>query len=293
MPPNSYQQAAIDPDDETRDPKGCVMTEFRTIFLEKTSGVAKLTLNRPDSLNAINEHMLEDLIVALEDISEDSSIRVLILTGAGRAFCAAADIEDERRGGDRLMGHLSQREIVEYTRRGPQRIVHLLHWMEKPTIAMVNGLAVGDGFDFALACDLRVGSTLARFMNGYGGMGLVSGTGAPWFYPRLLGLSKALELLYTGAWLEADEAHRLGLLNRLVPPDALEVETMDLAQRIAEQAPIPTQLVKGMVYRALHQSLDEHLVEAAYIEAMLLTTEDHREALDAYLQHREPKFTCK
>ena len=163
--------------------------------------------------------------------------------------------------------------------------------MERPTIAMVNGIAVGDGFDFALACDLRVGSTDARFMNGYGAMGLISGTGAPWFYPRALGLSKALELLYTGDWLEADEAHRLGLLNRLVAPDALEEEAMNLARRIAAQAPIPTQRVKGMVHRALHQSLDDHLAEAAEVEAAMLATADHREALAAFLEEREPKFT--
>ena len=266
------------------------MKEFRTILLEKASGVAKVTLNRPAVLNALNERMLKELVVALSDVAEDPSIRVLIVTGAGRAFCAAADIEEERQGGDRLMGHQSQREVVEYTKRGPQRIVRLLHSMERPTIAMVNGIAVGDGFDFALACDLRVGSTNARFMNGYGGMGLISGTGAPWFYPRVLGLGKALELLYTGDWLDADEAHRVGLLNRLVPPDALEEEAMSLAQRIADQAPMPTRLVKGMVYRALEQSLDDHLAEAAYVEAMMLTTKDHREALSAFLEHREPEF---
>ncbi len=154
-------------------------------------------------------------------------------------------------------------------------------------------LAIGDGFDWVLACDIRIGCEHSRFMNAFLQMGLVSNTGATWLYTRAMGINKALELLYTGDWLEAEEAHRLGVLNRLVPADELEEETMAMAQRIADRPPIPNRLVKGMVYRGMSQSLDEHLVEAAQVEILTLTSQDHREALSAFLEKRKPEFQGK
>lgn len=163
--------------------------------------------------------------------------------------------------------------------------------MEKPTIAMVNGLAIGDGFDWVLACDIRIGCEHSRFMNAFLQMGLVSNTGGTWLYNRAMGINKALELLYTGDWLEAEEADRLGVLNKLVPPEKLEEETMAMARRIAEKPPIPNRLVKGMMYRGLTQTLDDHLEEAAQVEVLTLTSQDHREALSAFLEKRKPEFT--
>ena len=127
-------------------------------------------------------------------------------------------------------------------------------------------------------------------MNAFIQMALVSNTGSTWLYPRALGINKALELLYTGDWLEAEEAYRLGVLNRLVPAESLEEETMALARRIAQRSPIPNRLVKGMVYRGLTQSLEDHLVDAAQGEVLTLTTQDHREALAAFLEKRRPHF---
>ncbi|MCH7606736.1 MAG: enoyl-CoA hydratase/isomerase family protein, partial [Chloroflexi bacterium] len=245
--------------------------DFQTVLLEKADHIAKLTLNRPERLNALNEQMFKELNIALQDVAEDSEVRVLVLTGAGRAFCASADIKDERRGGDRLLGHQEPYQTWEFIRTGPQGVTRRLHNMEKPTIAMVNGLAIGDGFDWVLACDIRIGCEHARFMNAFLQMGLVSNTGSTWLYNRAMGINKALELLYTGDWLEAEEAHRLGVLNHLVPADRLEEDTMALAHRIAERAPIPNRLVKGMMHRGLTQSLDEHLVEAAQAEVLTLT----------------------
>ena len=122
-------------------------------------------------------------------------------------------------------------------------------------------------------------------------MGLVSNTGDTWLYNRAMGINKALELLYTGDWLEAEEADRLGVLNKLVPSEHLEEETMAMARRIAEKAPIPNRLVKGMMYRGLTQTLDAHLEEAAQVEVLTLTSQDHREALSAFLEKRKPEFT--
>ena len=264
--------------------------DFQTIVLEKRDHIAKLMLNRPEQLNAINKKMFEELNMALEDVAADSNVRVLVLTGAGRAFCASADIKEGRQGGHEQSGDPSSYETWEFFRKGPQQVTLYLHRMEKPTIAMVNGLAVGDGFDWVLACDIRTGCENARFMNAFVRMGAVSNTGATWLYPRSLGLNKALELLYTGDWLEAEDAYRMGVLNSLVPAAQLEEETMALAQRIADRAPIPNRLVKGMVYRGLNQSLEEHLKEAGPMEVLTLTTQDHREALNAFFEKREPHF---
>ena len=158
---------------------------------------------------------------------------------------------------------------------------------------MVNGLAIGDGFDWVLACDIRIGCEHSRFMNAFLQMGLVSNTGSTWLYNRAMGINKALELLYTGDWLEAEEADRLGVLNKLVPFENLEEETMAMARRIAEKPPIPNRLVKGMMYRGLNQTLDDHLEEAAQVEVLTLTSQDHREALSAFLEKRKPEFTGK
>ena len=263
---------------------------YETIILEKKDHVARVTLNRPERLNAANPQMFAELNAALEDVAGDQDARALVLTGAGRAFCASADIKDERRDADRLLGHMEPYEIYQFIRSGPQGITLKLHQMEKPTIAMVNGLAIGDGFDWVLACDIRIGCEHSRFMNAFLQMGLVSNTGATWLYPRALGVSRALELLYTGDWLDAEEAHRLGVLSRLVPYEELEAETMALALKIAGKAPMANRMVKGMVYRGLNQSLEEHLPEAAQAEILSLATEDHREALAAFLEKREPKF---
>ena len=264
--------------------------DFKTIILEKIDNIAKLTLNRPERLNAINRQMFRELNLALQDVADDSDVRVLVLTGAGRAFCASADIKEGQQGGGRMIGHLSPYAMVKNLRGGPQKITLRIQQMEKPTIAMVNGLAVGDGFDWVLACDIRVGCEHSRFMNAFLQMGLVSNTGSTWFYPRAVGINKALELLYTGDWLEAKESFSLGVLNRLVSSDRLEDETMALARRIAQRPPIPNRLVKEMVYRGLTQTLEEHLLEAAYAEALTFTTKDHEEALAAFLEKRPGDF---
>ena len=162
--------------------------------------------------------------------------------------------------------------------------------LDIPTIAMVNGLAIGDGFDWVLACDIRVGCENSRFMNAFLQMGLVSNTGSTWLYNRAMGISKALELLYTGDWLETEEAKQCGVLAHLVPADKLEETTMELARKIAAKAPIPNRLVKGMMYRGLNQTLDEHLPEAAQAEVLTLGSQDHIEALASFREKRAPVY---
>ena len=212
-----------------------MVSAYNTILLEKREdeGVAVVTLNRPDRLNAINGELQQELGDALEDVGRDDSMRVMVLTGAGRAFCAGADVGGLSGGGGQ---HDSRgAEAIRRGVAGAQRLILGLHRMEKPTIAMVNGVAVGAGFDIACACDLRVGSPDSRFMVAFVRIGLFPGYGGTWLYPRMLGsIPKAAELLFTGDWLEAEEAYRMDFLNKFVSQEALEEETMALAHRIAD-----------------------------------------------------------
>lgn len=263
---------------------------YKTVKLDKTDHIATLTLNRPDRLNALNDTMFEELIDALENVAKDDDVRAMILTGAGRAFCASADVKEEPQGGDRFFSKKGFPEVYEHIRNFPQKVTLGIHHMPKPTIAMVNGLAIGDGFDFVLACDIRVGCEQSRFMNAFLQMGLVSNTGTSWFLPRTVGLNKAFELLYTADWLESGEAHRIGVLNMLVPTEKLQEETLALAQRIVQRPPVPNRLIKPLVIRGLNESLDDHLLSAAEVEVLTLSTEDHKEALASFLNKRQPKF---
>ena len=263
--------------------------KFETVLLETREHIATITLNRPERLNALNEQMFTDLRHALREVTDDQDVRVVVLTGAGRAFCASADVNAEKNG-DTLIGPGAHANL-QFIRNNPQQVTLLIHQMPKPTIAMVNGLAIGDGFDWVLACDIRIGCENARFMNAFQRMGLVPATGGAWLYTRAMGLNRALEMLYTADWLEAEEAYRIGVLNHLVSSAQLEAETMALAKRIAEKAPVSIRLVKEMVFRALQQSLPEHLPEAGQMEALALTTEDHKIALKAFLEKHPPHFT--
>ena len=213
------------------------MPDYRHILLEKDASdhIAKLTLNRPERLNALNDLMIDEIGDAVEDVSSDDSMRVLILTGAGRAFCSGGDLQT-------LIGGNEPGSLVsdnsDDIRRGfehIQKFVLGIHRMEKPVIAMVNGVAAGAGFDMTCVCDIRVGCPQSRFMSAYVRIGLFPGFGGTWLYPRALGsISKAAEMLFTGDSLEAEEAHRVGLLNHLVPSDQLRAKTMEIATTIAK-----------------------------------------------------------
>ena len=218
---------------------------FETIMVKKEDHVAILTFNRPEVMNAVNFKMFEELKAALNDINEDDDIRVMILTGAGKAFCASFDMKaGGAQIGKRLLSDMSFEQVRQFLRHSPQKVTLGIRNMEKPTIAMVNGLAVADGLDWALSCDIRIGSDNARFMSGFAKMGVFPNTGGTWLYPRVLGLGNALELLYTSDWVSGEEACRLGILNKLVPAAGLEEVTMSLARKIASGPPVALKLIK-------------------------------------------------
>ena len=270
------------------------MAGYKSILLEKQDHIATLTLNRPEVMNSLTLEMFDEINHALKNINEDNDIRVMILTGAGKAFCSSLDIKEAGAAvGKRLLPDKGIEDVRQIARHGPQKVTLGIHQMDKPTSAMVNGLAMADGFDWVLACDIRIGSENAKFMNGFGQMGLVPNTGACWLYPRVMGLSKALELMYTSDWLEAEEAHRIGVLSRLVKAEDLLDETLKLARKIAAQAPIPLRIMKMQTYKGLSNNLETMLELAADGEVMCLFTEDHVEAISAFLEKRPPKFRGK
>jgi len=269
---------------------------YETLIYEKEDGIAKITLNRPEKLNALGYPMEPEIGMAVDEAARDDEVRVLIITGAGRGFCAGGDFRYSR-----LRTHELRPEEAEIRGEGVkgrliQSIFHgilTLQRMDKPTIAMVNGPAVGGGFDLALACDVRIGSPNARFMVAFTRIGLVPATGGAWFLPRIVGLPKALELLYTGDFVEAEEAYRIGLLNRLVPAERLEEETMTLARKLVQNPPMSLRLDKFMAYKGLGTDLETALGLGIACENMCLQSEDHLEGLMAFAEKRQPVFRGK
>ena len=265
--------------------------DYQTVILEKRGNIAILTLNRPERLNAISPQMTQDLVSVLDEVDGDDDVRVLVITGAGRGFCSGADVEGmaggSQSGSDTARGAEAIRQVLV---QSAGRVIPRVQKMKKPTIAMVNGAAVGGGCDLAFACDLRTGSENARFMNAFIRIGLFSGWGGTWLYPRVMGLGKALEYLYTGDFIEAKEAERLNVLNRLVPADELEKETMALAGKIANGPPVAMRLTKLQTYEGLNMDLETALQMAAACETITLTSEDHKEGVTAFREKRQAKF---
>lgn len=271
------------------------MPLYESVILEKNqeSHIARLVLNRPDRLNAINRQMGADLADAVEDVAADDDMRVLVVTGAGKGFCSGADTGGMAGGGQEQGPHSGERSAEEVRRgfRNAQRLILGLQRMEKPTIAMINGVAVGAGFDLACACDIRIGSPAARFMVAFVRIGLFPGYGGTALYARALGsVGKAAELLFTGDFMEAEEAKQFGLLNHLIEAEKLEEFTQAMAGRIADGPPIAIRLAKLMLYKGLEFDLETTLQMAAAAETITLTSHDHREGVVAFREKRKANY---
>lgn len=265
--------------------------EFDTIIVEKADHIGKITLNRPEVLNAMSTQLVEELTEALKDMAKDSDVRVMLLAGAGRAFSSGADLKEGFSGTRNEPG--SGAEEIRQELHTAQVISYTLHSMEKPTIALVNGVAAGGGMDWALSCDMRIGCEHTRFMSAYIRIGAFSGLGGTWLLPRLAGVPKAAELLFTGDFLEAEDALRIGLLNKLVPSENLEEEGMALAKKIASGPPIAIKLTKMLIHKGLHMEFQTALQMAAACETITLTSEDRNEGVKAFFEKRKPQFKGK
>jgi enoyl-CoA hydratase/carnithine racemase len=282
------------PESENRSGSNAIpkTSDESSVVVERPESIAMIRLNRPERRNAMDGATLDALGSAIESAGNDDDIKVVIITGSGGSFCAGADT-DEMLGGKRPGPHALGEEGTEGLRRGfknAQRVILGIHKMEKPTIAMVDGPAVGAGFDIACACDIRTGSTAARFMSAFVRIGLFPGYGGTWLYPRLLGIGRAAEMLYTGDFLEAEDAYNAGFLNRLESPEDLEAVTMKLAGKIAAGPPIAHRLAKMMMYRGLDMDLDTAMQMAAAAESITLSSADHAEGLAAARERRKPEY---
>jgi len=250
-------------------------------------GVATLTLNRPEKLNAMSTAMLEALLEALPRLADDQGVGVVVLTGAGRVFCAGGDVRAMAEGREFAGDTLEEKASAL---RSQMEVSRWLHEMPKPTIAMVRGPAAGAGLSLAMACDLRIAGDSARFATAFARVGYSGDFGGSFFLTRLVGTAKARELYYTADILAADQALALGLANRVVPDARLEEETMALARRLAAGPRVALRYMKRNMNAAENGVLKDVLDLEAWHHTRCGMTEDHLEAARAFLDKREPVF---
>ncbi|WP_017435994.1 enoyl-CoA hydratase/isomerase family protein [Saccharococcus caldoxylosilyticus] len=255
------------------------MTEFAYIRTRVEDEIAVVELYRPDVLNALNRQMVTEIVSALEAYDRNDGVRVIVLTGSGRAFAAGADI-DEMAGDDPIKLELLN-QFAEWDR---------LALIKKPMIAAVNGFALGGGFELALSCDLIVAAETAEFGFPEVNIGVMPGAGGTQRLTKLIGKTKALEWLWTGERMSAKEAHALGIVNRVVAPELLLEETMRLARKLAAKPPLSLRLIKEAVNKAVDYPLYEGMQFERKNFYLLFATEDQKEGMAAFIEKRKPRF---
>jgi len=254
---------------------------METMLVDRApNGVVTLTLNRPERKNAMNTAMFNELLTVFREVDVSSTDRVLVITGAGDAFCSGADLSD--RGSDPRHSLSRLHWVAD--------IALALHRIPKPVIAKVNGVAVGAGMNLALACDLIVASDTARFSEIFARRGLSIDFGGSWLLPRLIGMHRAKELALFADIISAKEAAELGLVNRVLPSGELDAFVNDWANRLAAGPPIALALTKRLITNSFNVTMDEALEAEGMAQSVNTATEDTAEAIRAFLEKREPKF---
>jgi 2-(1,2-epoxy-1,2-dihydrophenyl)acetyl-CoA isomerase len=251
--------------------------------LEIADAVATLTLDRPDALNALTVGLKEELLAAFSAVAADDAIRAVVLTGAGRAFCAGQDLRE------RLWPDAAP--LADEIRLRYNPLVRAMRALPKPIVGAINGVAAGAGASLAFACDIRIAAEGATFVLAFGRVGLIPDTGATWLLPRLVGGAKAAELTLTTDALTAADGERLGLIARVVPADRLAAEAHALAVRLAAGAPRAQALAKRALERSWTASFDDQLELEADLQGEAGATADHAEGMAAFLDRRPPRFT--
>jgi 2-(1,2-epoxy-1,2-dihydrophenyl)acetyl-CoA isomerase len=252
-----------------------------------SDGVATLTFNRPERLNALSTPIMDGLLEALPRLARDPAVGAIVLTGAGRAFCAGGDVKSMAEGGG---PELTVNDAIVRL-RSRMEVSRLLHEIPKPTIAMVNGPAAGAGLSLALACDLRIAGTSARFVTAFANVGFSGDFGGSYFLSKLVGTGKARELYYTAEPLDAAHALALGIANRVVPDADLAATTMELARKLAHGPRVALALMKQNFNAAEHGTLNDLLDLEARGQIETGRTADHKEAARAFVEKRAPVFT--
>lgn len=257
---------------------------YETLILQKEDGVATITLNRPDKLNAWNVPLIDEIIKIVGEIEQDDTIRAVILTGAGRAFCAGGDLSLSLF--DMTGYSLEMKTFFHKVNMIPLSLRNL----KKPIIAAVNGPAMGAGCAMAMACDITIASEAATFGMSFVNVGYHPDAGASYFLPRLVGLNKACELIFTGKTIDAAEAERIGLVNRVVPADALLATAKELAVSLANGPSLALALAKTCIYNGLQLTLEQALENEAQAACLILQTEDQKEGTKAFREKRKPRY---
>ncbi len=250
------------------------------------AGVRWIALDRPESKNGLTDAVNQQLIDALDGAAADKSVRCVVLTGKGGNFCSGLDLKAMAAGG---MGGFDN--VEEHMRKYFHGLIRAVRRVEKPVVALVDGAAVGYGCDLALACDLRIGTERTRFGEVFVKRGLMPDGGGTWTLPRLVGVGKALELMFTGELVGADEALRIGLLSRIIPSAEAEQQTWAFARRLAAGPPLVHAWIKRAVYAAQATDLDAALENEVRGQMQLLRSRDFLEGIAAFFQKRDPKFS--
>lgn len=261
------------------------MEQTQAVLYALQDEIATITLNRPKALNSMNDALVRELHDALDQAEADKSVRVIVLTGAGRAFCAGGDLAYLRE----LKSPIDARSFIVAVGKLAEKIMRL----SKPVIAMVNGVAAGAGFNLALACDIIYSAKSARFAQSFAKVGLVPDCAGMYLLPRVVGKHKAKELMFTADLIGAEEASRLGLVNALADDDKLLEETYAFAEKLKQSAPLALTLIKSTVNRADTLTLDSLLEQEAHMQTVCMQTNDHKEGVAAFLEKRPPAFTGK
>jgi enoyl-CoA hydratase/carnithine racemase len=257
---------------------------METLIVERKDGIATVTMNRPERKNAANGRMLVELREIFEEIEDSPDDRVMVLTGAGGAFCSGADLGD------------SQGPTNDPSRSGLSRMRRLgdvalaLHHISKPTIAKVDGVAVGAGFSLALGCDLVVCTDLARLSMIFSKRGLSLDNGASWLLPRLIGMARAKEVAFFGDMWSAEEALAVGLVNRVLPGSEIDAFVDDWARRLADGPPLALSMTKSLLHASSNASMEQAVEDEARCQALNFSSQDTAEAMDAFREKRAPVF---
>ena len=259
--------------------------EFKHIIYEKSEGIATITLNRPEVLNAFSKEVEDEVLQALEDIKNDENIRVVILTGAGeKAFSTGADIK--------AMKGINALKARELSLRG-EKICTALENLEKPVIAAINGYALGGGLEVAMACDIRIASENARMGQTEINIGLIPGWGGTQRLTRLIGRTKAKELVFTGKMIDAKTAEQLGIVNMVVPADKFKETVRQFAAELAQKAPVALKVAKALINKGAEISLDAAIALEREGFGVVASTEDLQEGVSAFTEKRKPTFKGK
>jgi len=250
---------------------------YQNVIFEKEENIAVISFNRPEAMNALNNQTRAEFTAAIAEVAADDEIKVLILTGSGKAFVAGSDIKE-----------FSQ--TTPYVAHNIQRLGEMVEKLQKPVIAAVNGFCLGGGCEIAMGCDIVIASEKAKFGQTEINIGIIPGGGGTQRLPRLIGVCKAKELIYTGDIISAEEAFRLGLVNRIVPMDELMPAAKELAKKIATKSTAALKLAKTAINRGMQTNLESGLKYEYELYSLALSLEDKVEGVNAFLEKRAPKF---